>query len=143
MIDDDNLDFTFRYPYSELLIWAVLTKRQELAMLMWRHGEEALAKSLIASARKKNVVDLSVPLADDLPTGPLASVAFTMGLAPANNVTGAFTAPTTRFPAAITLAVTAAGTPALGIGAAFWGLIAGLAFHLLERWKERGLSAPS
>ena len=57
--------------------------------------------------------------------------------------TGAFTAPTTRFPAAITLAVTAAGTPALGIGAAFWGLIAGLAFHLLERWKERGLSAPS
>ena len=32
-------------------------------------------------------------LADDLPTGPLASVAFTMGLAPANNVTGAFTAP--------------------------------------------------
>lgn len=47
-MDDDNLDFTFRYPYSELLIWAVLTKRQEMAMLMWRHGEEALAKSLVA-----------------------------------------------------------------------------------------------
>ncbi|MBL8563118.1 MAG: benzoate/H(+) symporter BenE family transporter [Gemmobacter sp.] len=56
---------------------------------------------------------------------------------------GAFTAPATRFPAAITLAVTASGTPALGIGAAFWGLIAGLTFHLLDRWKDRGLSAPS
>lgn len=51
--------------------------------------------------------------------------------------TGAFTPPETRFPAAITLAVTAAGTPALGIGAAFWGLVAGLAFHALDRLKAR------
>lgn len=28
--------------------WAVLTKRQEMALLMWQHGEEALAKSLVA-----------------------------------------------------------------------------------------------
>ena len=50
--------------------------------------------------------------------------------------TGAFGPVETRFPAAITLAVTASGTPALGIGAAFWGLIAGLTFHLLERLKR-------
>jgi len=29
-------------------IWAVLTKRQHMALLMWQHGEEALAKSLVA-----------------------------------------------------------------------------------------------
>ncbi|SEN59228.1 benzoate membrane transport protein [Gemmobacter aquatilis] len=50
--------------------------------------------------------------------------------------TGAFAAPDTRFAAAITLAVTASGAPALGIGAAFWGLLAGLAFHMLERLKR-------
>lgn len=49
---------------------------------------------------------------------------------------GAFGPAETRFPAAITLAVTAAGTPALGIGAAFWGLLAGIAFHLVERLKR-------
>ncbi|XP_065218711.1 transient receptor potential cation channel trpm isoform X4 [Planococcus citri] len=38
----------FDYPFNELLIWAVLTKRQEMALLMWQHGEEALAKALIA-----------------------------------------------------------------------------------------------
>ncbi|VDO33919.1 unnamed protein product [Heligmosomoides polygyrus] len=43
-MEDDSLDFTFKYPYSELLIWAVLTKRQNMAMLMWKHGEEAMAK---------------------------------------------------------------------------------------------------
>lgn len=30
--------------FSELLLWAVLTKRQDMALLMWEHGEEALAK---------------------------------------------------------------------------------------------------
>ncbi|OHC47128.1 MAG: benzoate transporter [Rhodobacteraceae bacterium GWF1_65_7] len=50
--------------------------------------------------------------------------------------TGAFAVAETRFSAAITLAVTAAGTPALGIGAAFWGLLAGIAFHLVERLKR-------
>lgn len=50
--------------------------------------------------------------------------------------TGAFGPAETRFPAAITLAVTAAGTPALGIGAAFWGLLAGLLFHVADRLKR-------
>ncbi|XP_017838227.1 transient receptor potential cation channel trpm isoform X1 [Drosophila busckii] len=38
----------FEFPFNELLIWAVLTKRQQMALLMWTHGEEALAKSLVA-----------------------------------------------------------------------------------------------
>ncbi|XP_043247449.1 transient receptor potential cation channel trpm-like [Amphibalanus amphitrite] len=38
----------FEYPFSELMIWAVLTKRQAMAHLMWQHGEEALAKALVA-----------------------------------------------------------------------------------------------
>lgn len=50
--------------------------------------------------------------------------------------TGAFGPAETRFPAAITLAVTASGTPALGVGAAFWGLVAGLVFHALDRLKR-------
>ena len=38
----------FQRPFSDLLIWAVLMKRQRMAKLMWRLGEEALAKGLIA-----------------------------------------------------------------------------------------------
>nr|XP_049701121.1 transient receptor potential cation channel trpm isoform X3 [Helicoverpa armigera] len=38
----------FDYPFNELLMWAVLTKRHQMALLMWTHGEEALAKSLVA-----------------------------------------------------------------------------------------------
>ena len=43
-------------------VWAVLTKRQGLALLMWKHGEEALAKSLVASKLYKA---LSLEAADD------------------------------------------------------------------------------
>lgn len=52
-------------------------------------------------------------------------------------LTGAFTAPDTRFAATVTLAVTASGTAAFGIGAAFWGLVAGLLVQGLERLKPR------
>lgn len=38
----------FDFPFNELLIWSVLTKRQHMALLMWQHGEEALAKALVA-----------------------------------------------------------------------------------------------
>ncbi|GMT33828.1 hypothetical protein PFISCL1PPCAC_25125, partial [Pristionchus fissidentatus] len=41
--------FTFERPFHELLIWAVLTKRQDMAIAMWKHGEEGLAKALIAN----------------------------------------------------------------------------------------------
>lgn len=50
-------------------------------------------------------------------------------------LTGAFAAPDTRFAATVTLAVTASGVAAFGIGAAFWGLVAGLAVQTLEQFK--------
>lgn len=34
----------FKYPFNELLVWAVLMRRQQMALCMWQHGEEALAK---------------------------------------------------------------------------------------------------
>jgi benzoate membrane transport protein len=48
-------------------------------------------------------------------------------------LTGAFATPDQRFAATITLAVTGAGVAFAGIGAAFWGLLAGLAIWGLER----------
>ena len=52
-------------------------------------------------------------------------------------LTGAFLSPATRFAATMTLAVTASGVAAFGIGAAFWGLTAGLAIHALETLYRR------
>lgn len=49
----------------------------------------------------------------------------------------AFATPEQRFPAAVTLTVTASGVAAFGIGAAFWGLAAGLAFLALDRLGKR------
>ena len=43
----------------------------------------------------------------------------------------------TRFPAVLTFAVTASGVALGGIGAAFWGLVAGLAALALEAWNPR------
>ena len=36
----------FPYPFHDLMIWAVLMKRQRMALFMWQHGEEAMAKVL-------------------------------------------------------------------------------------------------
>ncbi len=55
-------------------------------------------------------------------------------------LSGAFTAPQTRFAATVTLVVTASGTAFFGIGAAFWGLFAGLAIWGLERAAARAKS---
>ncbi|MBE2277660.1 MAG: benzoate/H(+) symporter BenE family transporter [Rhodobacteraceae bacterium] len=53
-------------------------------------------------------------------------------------MTTAFAAPEQRFAAALTLAVTGSGVAILGVGAAFWGLIAGLGLYALERaWARR------
>ncbi|XP_059081116.1 transient receptor potential cation channel trpm-like isoform X3 [Tigriopus californicus] len=62
----------FDYPFSELIIWAVLTKRKEMAKLMWRHGEQALSKALVASrlcqamANEAADDDLDVEIYDEL-----------------------------------------------------------------------------
>ena len=34
-----NEQFLFDKPFTELIIWSVLTKRQEMAKLMWEHGK--------------------------------------------------------------------------------------------------------
>lgn len=39
----------FEYPFSDLIMWAILTKRKEIAQLMWENGEQSLSKALIAS----------------------------------------------------------------------------------------------
>ncbi len=50
---------------------------------------------------------------------------------------GAYAVADTRFAATITLAVTGSGVAAFGIGAAFWGLVAGLVIYAMERVKAR------
>jgi benzoate membrane transport protein len=51
-------------------------------------------------------------------------------------LSGAFAAHDTRFAATVTLVVTASGVAAFGIGAAFWGLIAGLGVQALEKARR-------
>ncbi len=52
-------------------------------------------------------------------------------------LSGAFSPPVTRFAAAVTLTVTASGVAIFGVGAAFWGLVAGLAVWGLEALASR------
>ena len=37
----------FKYPYSDLMVWAVLLRRHRMARFFWESGEEALAKVTI------------------------------------------------------------------------------------------------
>ncbi len=52
-------------------------------------------------------------------------------------LTGAYGPVQTRFAATITLAVTASGVAAFGVGAAFWGLVAGFVIYALEGAARR------
>jgi benzoate membrane transport protein len=52
-------------------------------------------------------------------------------------LTGAFANPDQRLPATLTLVTTASGLAAFGIGAAFWGLVVGLAVWGLDHLKPR------
>jgi benzoate membrane transport protein len=52
-------------------------------------------------------------------------------------LSAAYTTPDIRFAATITLAVTGSGVAALGIGAAFWGLLAGLFVYGLDKATRR------
>ncbi|XP_069046581.1 transient receptor potential cation channel subfamily M member 7 isoform X3 [Lepisosteus oculatus] len=63
---DDPETRRFPYPFNELLVWAVLMKRQKMSLFFWQHGEESMAKALVASklcrsmayeAKKSDVVD--------------------------------------------------------------------------------------
>lgn len=54
-INQRNGEYDFDYPFSDLLIWAVLTRRHAMSLCMWEHGEEAMAKSLIACRLYKSL----------------------------------------------------------------------------------------
>ncbi|VDI37874.1 transient receptor potential cation channel subfamily M member 3 [Mytilus galloprovincialis] len=62
----------FPYPFHDLMIWAVLMKRQQMALSMWQHGEEAMAKSLMAAKLYKAMAieadqdDLEVDISTEL-----------------------------------------------------------------------------
>lgn len=65
-ISDDLESTGFIYPYNDLLVWAVLMKRQKMAMFFWQHGEEATVKAVIAyklyramaqEAKESNMMD--------------------------------------------------------------------------------------
>lgn len=45
---DDPEVCRFQYPFHELLVWAVLMKRQRMALFLWQRGEETMAKALVA-----------------------------------------------------------------------------------------------
>ncbi|XP_055889921.1 transient receptor potential cation channel subfamily M member 3-like isoform X5 [Biomphalaria glabrata] len=61
----------FPYPFHDLMIWAVLMKRQKMALFMWQHGEEALAKALLAGklyaamAHEADQDDLEIELSEE------------------------------------------------------------------------------
>lgn len=66
-----NDDPTFDFPHNELLVFAVLNKRHEMALFFWAHGEEALAKALIACRLNKSLAreaqddELDTEIADE------------------------------------------------------------------------------
>lgn len=45
---DDQESVGFIYPYNDLLVWAVLMKRQKMALFFWQHGKEAMVKAVVA-----------------------------------------------------------------------------------------------
>uniref|UniRef100_A0A914CYL5 TRPM-like domain-containing protein n=1 Tax=Acrobeloides nanus TaxID=290746 RepID=A0A914CYL5_9BILA len=56
----EEICLDFPYPFSDLFIWAVLTKRQDMAICMWEHGEEALAKALVGMRLYKSLAEEAV-----------------------------------------------------------------------------------
>ena len=69
-----------------------------------------------------------------LPAGLMAAIVALALLGPLTGaMAGAFAPAPQRFAAAVTLTVTASGVAAFGIGAAFWGIAAGLTVHAADR----------
>lgn len=36
------------YPFNDLFIWAVVSNLNDLALFLWEHDDEAIAKALVA-----------------------------------------------------------------------------------------------
>lgn len=65
---DDPEVSRFKYPFHELMIWAVLLKRQKMALFLWQRGEETMAKALVACKLYKSMAHESSEsdLVDDI-----------------------------------------------------------------------------
>ncbi|XP_033763959.1 transient receptor potential cation channel subfamily M member 1-like [Pecten maximus] len=72
IMDTTGAQELFPHPYHDLLMWAVIMKRQEMAMYLWRQGDEAMAKALVACKLNKAMAaeadryDLEVDISDGL-----------------------------------------------------------------------------
>ncbi|XP_047219822.1 transient receptor potential cation channel subfamily M member 1-like isoform X2 [Girardinichthys multiradiatus] len=66
-VDDPEVS-RFQYPFNELMVWAVLMKRQKMALFLWQRGEEAMAKALVACKLYKTMAHESSQseLVDDI-----------------------------------------------------------------------------
>ncbi|XP_069654130.1 transient receptor potential cation channel subfamily M member 1 isoform X5 [Haliaeetus albicilla] len=65
---DDPAVSRFQYPFHELMVWAVLMKRQKMALFLWQRGEETMAKALVACKLYKSMAHESSEseLVDDI-----------------------------------------------------------------------------
>ncbi|XP_060069343.1 transient receptor potential cation channel subfamily M member 1-like [Ylistrum balloti] len=72
IMDTTGAQELFPLPFHDLLIWAVLMKRQDMAVYLWRQGTEAMAKALVACKLNKAMAaeadryDLEVDISDGL-----------------------------------------------------------------------------
>ncbi|XP_031755013.1 transient receptor potential cation channel subfamily M member 1 isoform X3 [Xenopus tropicalis] len=66
-VDDPEVS-RFKYPFHELMVWAVLLKRQKMALFLWQRGEETMAKALVACKLYKSMAHESSEseLVDDI-----------------------------------------------------------------------------
>lgn len=69
---DDQESVGFIYPYNDLLVWAVLMKRQKMAMFFWQHGTDAMVKAVVACklyramAREANQRNMEDDMSEEL-----------------------------------------------------------------------------
>uniref|UniRef100_A0A8C5P9R7 Transient receptor potential cation channel subfamily M member 1 n=1 Tax=Leptobrachium leishanense TaxID=445787 RepID=A0A8C5P9R7_9ANUR len=66
-VDDPEVS-RFHFPFHELMVWAVLMKRQKMALFLWQRGEETMAKALVACKLYKSMAHESSEsdLVDDI-----------------------------------------------------------------------------
>lgn len=44
----DDAPLLVPFNFNDLFVWAVLQQRQQMALFLWQHGEEALARATVA-----------------------------------------------------------------------------------------------
>lgn len=82
---------------------------------------------------------LIIPVLGVLPPPLIAALVGLALLGPLMGAaTGAFSHPDQRFAGLVTLVTTASSVSFFGVGAAFWGLLAGLTIYAMEQFAKRG-----